>query len=80
MIQCRLRELMAVKSRTTGRKITYDVITAEARIYSSTLTKMANNRAELISLSSLDRLCAFFDCQPGDLFIYAPASEAEAGQ
>ena len=73
MIQCRLRELMATKSRTTGRKITYDVITAEIRIYSSTLTKMANNRAELLSLSSLDRLCAFFDCQPGDLFVYLPS-------
>ena len=80
MIQCRLRELMAVKSRTTGRKITYDVITAEARIYSSTLTKMANNRAELMSLSSLDRLCAFFDCQPGDLFVYVRPSQAEAEQ
>lgn len=78
MIQCRLRELMAAKSRTTGRKITYDVITAEARIYSSTLTKMANNRAELISVSSLDRLCAFFDCQPGDLFIYVSQSETDA--
>jgi putative transcriptional regulator len=68
---------MAAKSRTTGRKITYDVITAETHIYSSTLTKMANNRAELISVSSLDRLCTFFDCQPGDLLIYVTTPEPE---
>lgn len=78
MIQCRLRELMAAKSRITGRKITYNVITAQTHIYSSTLTKMANNRADLISVSSLDRLCAFFDCQPGDLFIYVPTPEPAA--
>ena len=77
MIQCRLRELMALKSRVSGQRVTYDSITAETALFSSTLTKLANNKADLIGVSTMDRLCAFFDCQPGDLFVYVPASEAK---
>ncbi len=80
MIQCRLRELMAVKTRQTHRKITYDIIKAETRLSKTTLVRLANDKAELIGKSTMDRLCAFFDCQPGQLFIYVPASEAEAEQ
>ena len=78
MIQCRLRELMAAKTRETHRKITYDVIKAETGLSKTTLVRLANDKAELIGKSTMDRLCAFFDCQPGDLFVYVPASEAEA--
>jgi len=46
----------------------------------NTLARLANDRADLVALNTMDRLCAFFDCQPGDLFIYVPASEAEAEQ
>ena len=41
---------------------------------------LANAKPELIGKSTMNRLCAFFDCQPGDLFIYVPISEAEAEQ
>jgi putative transcriptional regulator len=78
MIQCRLRELMAIKARKEGRRITYLDITRATGIYNTTLTRLANDKAELIGKSTMNRLCAFFDCQPGDLFIYVPASEAEA--
>ena len=77
MIQCRLRELMALKSRVSGQKVTYDSITAETGLFSSTLTKLANNKADLVGVSTMDRLCVFFDCQPGDLFIYVPRPESE---
>ena len=72
MIQCRLRELMAAKTREARRKITYDIIKAETGLSKTTLVRLANDKAELIGKTTLDRLCAFFDCQPGDLFIYVP--------
>jgi putative transcriptional regulator len=78
MIQCRLRELMAAMSRQARRKITYDAIKVETGLAKSTLARLANDKAELIGKSTMNRLCAFFDCQPGDLFIYVPASEAAA--
>ena len=79
MIQCRLRELMATKTRQTHRKITYDIIKAETRLSKTTLVRLANDKADLIGKSTMDRLCAFFDCQPGDLFIYVTSTEAQLG-
>jgi len=75
LIQSRLRELMAATSRETRRKITYDVIWSETGLSRTTLARLANDREERIAISTLDRLCAFFDCQPGDLLIYVPTPQ-----
>ena len=75
MIQLRLRELMAAKSRRDRRKITYDDILTQTGISKNTLTRLANDRAGGVHLSTIERLCAYFECQPGDLFFYT--SEAE---
>jgi putative transcriptional regulator len=77
MIQCRLRELMAIKARKEGRRVTYSDITGATGIYNTTLTRLANDKAELIGKSTMDRLCAFFACQPGDLLVYVPAESGE---
>ncbi len=69
MIQCRLRELMAKRSRETRGKITYDVLLTKTGVSKSTLAKMANDKAQFISVKALYQLCIFFECQPGDLFI-----------
>ena len=70
MIQCRLRELMAAKSRQERGRITYDNIRAATGVNKNNLTRLANDRAGMVALSTIDRLCAYFECQPGDLFIY----------
>lgn len=70
MIQFRLRELMARKQRTEGRRITYGVITKQTRISPSTLSRMANNELGMVGLSVVDRLCGFFPCSPGDLIVH----------
>ena len=70
MIQIRLRELMAAKGRRERRKITYDDILEQTGISKNTLTRLANDRADRIALNTIDQLCAYFDCQPGDLLIY----------
>ena len=75
MIQCRLRELMALKSRESRRKITYDDVTSNTRLSRSTLVRLANDRAERISINTMAKLCWYFDCQPGDLLVYVPNSE-----
>ena len=67
---------MAAKGRQIRRKITYDVILSETGLSRSTLARLANDREERIAISTLDRLCAFFDCQPGDLLVYVPTEAA----
>ena len=75
MIQCRLRELMAIKDRGERRRVTYDEILARTGIAKTTLSKLANERASMVGLSVIDRLCDYFDCQPGDLFVYVRETE-----
>jgi putative transcriptional regulator len=61
---------MAEKGRLERCKITYDDILATTGISKSTLTRLANDRAGRVYISTTDRLCAYFNCQPGDLFLY----------
>lgn len=75
MIQFRLRELMAAQGRQMRRKVTYDLINRETGVSKNTLTRLANDRADLVAITTIDRLCAFFDCQPGDLLVYVPTPE-----
>ena len=75
MIQSRLRELVAAKGRRERRRITYDDIRTQTGVNKNTLTRLANDRADLVAISTIDRLCAYFDCQPGDLLIYLPDTE-----
>ncbi len=70
MIQCRLRELIATKRRTDGRRINYAIVMAETGISTTTLTRLANDRSNRVAIATIDRLCAFFRAQPGDLFVY----------
>ncbi len=70
MIQCRLRELIGAKGRQERRRITYDDILARTGVNKNTLVRLANDRADMVGISVIDRLCAYFQCQPGDLFIY----------
>ena len=70
MIQCRLRELMAIKGRGERRRITYDDIYSQTGIAKTTLTKLSNERAAMVGMSVMERLCDYFDCQPGDIFVY----------
>ena len=70
MIQCRLRELIAAQSRRERRRITYQDILAATGVNKNTLVRLANDKMTMVGLSVVERLCAYFDCQPGDLFVY----------
>jgi len=74
MIQCRLRELMAIKGRGERRRVTYDDLFVGTGIAKSTLTRLASGRAGMVSMSVMARLCDYFNCQPGDLFVYVSES------
>ena len=75
MIQCRLRELIAVKARQERRKVSYQDVRTQSGVGRNTLTRLANDRADMVAISTVDRLCAYFDCQPGELFIYVRESQ-----
>ena len=72
MIQWRLRELLAAKGRRERRRITYDDVLQQTGVSKTSLTRLANDRADRVAISTIDRLCTYFECQPGDILIYVP--------
>ncbi|ANP83885.1 XRE family transcriptional regulator [Bacillus sp. B25(2016b)] len=51
------------------------VLRNELGFSSSTMAKL--NKNEYVSLSVIDRLCAYFNCQPSDLIEYIPDDSSE---
>lgn len=58
-----------------SRKLTYRIIASESGVSTNTLSKMKNQSLDQIGRVTLDKLCKYFNCQPGDLIIYIPDEE-----
>ncbi len=71
MIQFRLKELLAERQRIKNDKVSYRQLSAATKLSTNTIMRIANNDAQMIGLRTIDRLCEFFDCKPGDLIIRA---------
>jgi DNA-binding Xre family transcriptional regulator len=71
MIQCRLRELMALKARRERQKVTYRSIREATGVSTTTSTRLATDQAEGVNFATVDSLCTFFSCRPDDLFVQA---------
>jgi DNA-binding Xre family transcriptional regulator len=63
MIRVLLKEMMHQREVRFLRDLTKDGI----GISYPTLLRLYHNTAQAIDLTTLEKLCAFFDCQPGDL-------------
>lgn len=67
MIQFRLKELIAERQRIKGEKVSYRQLSTATNLSTNTITRIANNDAQMIGLRTIAKLCKFFDCMPGDL-------------
>jgi putative transcriptional regulator len=72
----KLKILIAQKEFSEGRKLTYRTISKETGISTTTLTKYINQGGG-IDPGTLEKLCEYFDCQPGDLLVYSADNPAE---
>lgn len=70
MIRFRLTELTADKAFKERRVIALTEIAQATGIHRATLSKMANQPGANIGSEIIDKLCAYFGCQPGDLMMY----------
>jgi len=76
-IKFKLKTLIEGKEIREDRKLTYRVIADEADVSTNTLTQMANHRMKNVGVVTIDKLCRYFDCQPGDLIIHIPDTKNE---
>jgi putative transcriptional regulator len=70
MIRFRLTELIADKAFKERRVISLTEIAEATGIHRATLSKMANQPGANIGTDIIDKLCRYFDCQPGELLTY----------
>ncbi len=61
MIRCRLSTLMG------ERKLKVADLARETGLPRSTITALYKETAERVDLSAVDKLCAYFECEVGDL-------------
>ncbi len=74
MIRIKLRSLLDDKSFREQRRIQLIEISEETGISRSTLTRIINSPGHGTNLETIDALCNFLECQPGDLLEYIPTS------
>ena len=72
MIRFRLAELIADKAFKERRVITLSEIAESTGIHRATLSKMANQPGANVGTDIIDKLCRYFECQPGELLTYLP--------
>lgn len=66
----RLKILIAEKEFREKRKLTYRTISEETGISTSTLTLYMRQGVGAFDTGTLETLCNYLNCQPGDLIIY----------
>ncbi len=60
------------------RKIGLGDLAKEVGISNANLSILKNNKAKAIRFSTLERICAVLDCQPGDILVYEEMKGDEA--
>ena len=67
----RLKILIAEKEFREGRKLTYRTISNETGISTATLVLYMKQGVKNIDTGTLEKLCEYLACQPGDLLTYS---------
>ena len=75
-----LRSQMALAGDRRGVRMTYRMLSEEAGVSTSTLSRMANNEQTMISLSVLERICNALACTPNDLLWVEGDESLDAGR
>ena len=69
-IEVRLAVLLA-ESRVSGKELAQHVGITEAN-----LSLLRQGKVKGVRFDTLSKICAYLDCQPGDLLTYVPDDEA----
>jgi len=70
MIRFKIKELIADKEFSSGKRVTVKEISELTGIGRGTLSKMINQKGANTTLENIDRLCKFFNCEIQDVVTY----------
>lgn len=75
MIRVRLKQILDDKAFREGRRITLGEVSEETGISTATLTRVANRPGYNTNTDTIDALCTYLQCEPGELLQYVPDSK-----
>jgi len=68
----------ALKEAKEARRITYREVSGKTGVATSTISAFMNDKVSLFYAETIDRLCAFYGCEPGDIIIRVPEERVAA--
>lgn len=72
MIRIKLIQLLDEKGFKERRRITLSEVAEKTGISRATLTRIANVPGNVTNTDTINSLCEYLECQPGDLLVYIP--------
>ncbi len=78
MIRILLIKLLDEKSFQEKRRITLSEVSEKTGISRATLTRIANVPGNVTNTDTINALCKYFGCQPGELLSYIEDEEKKA--
>ena len=72
MIQSKLKLLIAQQEISMGVRISYESLGTQVKLSKNTLARLAENKTDRVDFTTIDKLCAYFNCAIGDLLEYVP--------
>lgn len=74
----RFSELVAVKGRRDGRRISNRDVARATGLSTTTVNDYANNAVTRFDAHIMLKLCSFLDCTPGELIVIEEIEEPES--
>lgn len=78
MIRILLIKLLDEKSFREKRRITLSEVSEKTGISRATLTRIANVPGNVTNTDTINALCKYFECEPGELLSYVEEEQEEA--
>ncbi len=72
MIRFKLGEMIEKRQFSEGRRITINEIATSTGLNRMTLSKILNQKGYGTGTETIDKLCAYFECQVEDLMEHVP--------
>ncbi|WP_349255377.1 helix-turn-helix domain-containing protein [Spectribacter acetivorans] len=70
VIRILFKQLLDQKAFTERRRITMNEVCAETGLSRPTLSRIANTPGYRTNTDTIDTLCRYFECQPGELLTW----------
>lgn len=71
-VRSNLQVLHSLKEAKEARRITYREVSEKTGVAASTISAFMNDKVSLFYAETIDRLCVFYSCEPGDIIVRVP--------